>query len=205
MNNKFIILTAQGISLLFSPFYFPVVAFIALFLFSYLNMLPLIYKATVLANIWVFTIAIPRFGIYLYRKFNGWTRRQIGLRENRYVPYFFSITSNAALLYLMHTLYMPRFTLSIIVGALFIQVVCTLINPWIKICPYSAAAGGVIGALIAFSLIFMFNPTGWLCLVVLLSGLVGTARLILRQQTLLEIGTGTLVGILCGFCCIAYV
>lgn len=205
MNNKLILLIARSISLLFSPFYFPVVAFIGLFLFSYLNMLPLFYKTTLVAIIWVFTIAIPRFGIYLYRKINGWTRHQIGFRENRYVPYFFSITSYAALLYLMHTLHLPRFTLGIIAGALFIQVVNTVLNPWIKICPHSAAAGGVIGALIAFSLIFMFNPIGWLCLVVLLSGLVGTARLILRQQTLLEISTGTIVGILCGFCCIAYV
>ena len=39
-----IVLTSQVVSLLFSPFYLPVVAFAALFTFSYLNMLPLLTK-----------------------------------------------------------------------------------------------------------------------------------------------------------------
>ena len=205
MNNKLIILTAQAISVLFSPFYFPVVAFVALFLFSYLNVLPVTYKVLFVAIVWLFTIGIQRLCILLYRKVNGWTRHQIGRRENRYVPYLFSICSYAALLYFMKLLHLPHFTLGIIAGALLIQILGTLLNPWIKMCPHSAAAGGVIGALIAFSLIFMFNPVGWLCLVVLLNGLVGTSRLILRQQTFMEISTGTIVGILCGFFCIAYV
>ena len=61
MNNKLIILTAQAISVLFSPFYFPVVAFVALFLFSYLNVLPVTYKVLFVAIVWLFTIGIPRF------------------------------------------------------------------------------------------------------------------------------------------------
>ena len=55
MNNKIIILTAQAISVLFSPFYFPVVAFVALFLFSYLNVLPLTFKVLFVAAVWLFT------------------------------------------------------------------------------------------------------------------------------------------------------
>lgn len=40
MNNKYIVLTAQVISLLYSPFYLPVFAFLAVFSFSYLNTFP---------------------------------------------------------------------------------------------------------------------------------------------------------------------
>lgn len=202
MNNKIIILTAQVFSMLFSPFYLPVMAFIALFFFSYLNMLPLAYKAAFLGGVYLFTVLLPRLAIYLYRKLNGWTRHQLGRRERRYVPYLLSITSYATLLYLMNSLHMPRFTLGIIAGALAIQVACALVNPWMKVSTHSAASGGVIGALIAFSMIFLFDPTGWLCLTILLAGAVGTSRLILRQHTLAEIGLGTLIGILCGFFCI---
>ena len=97
---------------------------------------------------------------------------------------------------------MPRFTLGIIAGALVIQLVCALLNRWVKVSTHAAASGGVVGALLAFSLIFSFDPTGWLCLTVMLSGMVCTARLILRQHTLREIGWGVVIGFLSGFCCI---
>lgn len=199
MNNKLLVLTAQVLSLLFSPFYLPVVAFIVLFMFSYLNLYPPLYKLIILAVVYVFTVALPRLGIYLYRRLNGWTRHEIGRRERRFVPYLLSITCYAALLYLMYSLPMPRFTLGVITGALSIQVVCALMNRWIKVCAHSAASGGVIGALLAFSFIFNFDPTGWLCLTILLAGAVGTARLILRQHTLAELAWGTGVGLVCGF------
>ena len=72
-------------------------------------------------------------------------------------------------------------------------------NAWFKISTHAAASGGVVGALLAFSLIFSFDPTGWLCLTVLLSGLVCSARLVLRQHTMEELGYGVLVGLVCGF------
>lgn len=205
MNNKYLILTAQVISLLFSPFYLPVVAFIALFMFSYLNLYPLSYKLVFLCMVYVFTVALPRLAIYLYRRLNGWTRHQLGHREKRYVPYFLSIICYAALLYLMYSLHMPRFTLGIIAGALAIQVTCALLNKWVKVSTHSAASGGVIGALIAFSFIFNFNPTGWLCLCILLAGAVSSARLVLRRHTLDELAWGTAVGIVCGFACVLFV
>ena len=93
-----IVLTAQVVSLIFSPFYLPVMAFVPLLAFSYLNMLPIATKLVLLAMVYVFTILIPRFAIYLYRKFNGWTRHQLGKRERRFVPYLLSIASYAALL-----------------------------------------------------------------------------------------------------------
>ncbi len=199
MNNKLLVLTAQVISLLFSPFYLPVIAFIVLFLFSYLNLYPPLYKLIIIAMVYVFTVALPRLGIYLYRRLNGWTRHQLGRRERRFVPYILSIMCYAALLYLMYSLPMPRFTLGVVTGALTIQIACAIANHWIKVCAHSAASGGVIGALLAFSLIFNFDPTGWLCLTIVLAGAVGTARLILRQHTLGELAWGTGLGIVCGF------
>lgn len=205
LNNKYIILTARFVSQLFSPFYLPVVAFAVLLMFSYLNLLPFLYKALLLTAVYIFTVVLPRFSIFLYRKLNGWKRHQLVRRERRYVPYVLSITCYAVLLYLMDSLHMPRFTMGIIAGALAIQIVCALLNCWVKVSTHAAASGGVIGALMAFSLIFTFDPTPWLCLTILMSGLVCTSRLILRQHTLREVGWGTLVGIVCGWTCIVLI
>ncbi len=204
-ENKYLILTAQIISMVFSPFNMPVLAVVLLLMFSYLSYTPWAYKLIVLTMVYVFTILLPRLSIFAYRKLNGWSRHHLGKRANRYVPYILSITSYACLLYLMHSANMPRFTLGLIAGALVIQVVCAMLNNWIKVSTHAAAAGGVVGALTAFSLIFRFNPTSWLCLSVLLCGAVCTSRLILRQHRLPDVGIGVLVGIICGFCCIYYI
>lgn len=199
MNHRFLILAAQAVSLLFSPFYLLVVAFILLLVFSYLHLLPLSYKVLLLAIVYTFTVLLPRLSIYVYRKVNKLTSRQLGHRQNRYVPYLISILSYASLLYVMRRIHMPHFTLGIIVAALAIQVVCALINLRKKVSAHSAAAGGVVGALMGFSIIFVFNPMWALCSAVLLTGAVASARLILRQHTLGEVGLGVLVGVLCGF------
>ena len=185
--------------MLYAPFYLPVVAFIVLFMFSYLNMLPLATKAVLTLVVYFFTLLLPHIAIYAYRKINGWTRHQMSRRERRFVPYIMSIVSYAALLYLLYSIHMPRFTLGVIGGALTIQIVCAIVNSRIKISTHAAASGGVIGALMAFSFIFAFNPTWWLCLTVLLCGMVCTARLILRQHTYAEIGWGVAVGLVSGF------
>lgn len=48
-RTKNIILAARLFSMLFAPFYLPLVGLIALFLFSYLSLLPLFYKIFVLS------------------------------------------------------------------------------------------------------------------------------------------------------------
>lgn len=68
----------------------------------------------------------------------------------------------------------------------------------VEISMHSAGAGGVIGALVAYSVLFMFNPVWWLCVTVLISGAVGTARMLLRQHSLAQVVAGTLVGVVCG-------
>lgn len=198
MKDKYLILTAQVISMLFSPFYLPVIALIALFMFSYLSMLPVFYKLILLAMVYVFTVVLPRLSIFCFRRIKGWTRHQMSRRERRYVPYILSITCYSVLLYILHVMHL-RFIQDIIVGALAVQVICALLNGFIKMSTHAAASGAVVGALLAYSQIFFFDPTGWLCLTVILAGAVGTSRLILRQHTLTQIGVSTLVGFLCGF------
>ena len=205
ISNKVIIITAQVISLVFAPFYLPVVAFLVLFFYSYMSYMPWTYNVQIIFMVYCFTVILPRFGIYLYRKINGWTSHQLGKRERRMVPYFLSILCYAGLLILMNHLRMPRFTMGLILAALAVQVVCAIANSWIKVSTHAAASGGTIGILMAFSLIFHFDPTFPLCVCILLNGLVCSSRLILRQHSLADIWLGTFIGILCGFFCIIFV
>ena len=199
------ILAARVVSMLFTPFYLPIIGLIALFFFSYLSIFPLLYKLQVLIMTYLFTILLPTVMIHLYRRYQGWNLIELGQRERRMVPYIISIVCYFTCIYLMERLHMPHFIGSIIIAALLVQIVCAIINVWWKISTHTAAIGGVGGALFAFAEYLGFNPVWWLCLVFFVAGLLGTCRMILRQHSLAQVVAGFWVGFLCAAIAILFI
>lgn len=199
MKEKEIIFTAKVLSVLFTPFYLPILGLLILFIFSYLSLLPLTYKLFLLLMFYMFTVFLPTALIRFYRRYQGWTLIELGSRERRAIPYVISIFSYLLCYYIMAATHVPHFMGSILIAALVIQVACAIINLFIKISTHTAAIGGVTGALLAFSVIFSFNPVWWLCIVLLLAGMVGTSRMILRQHSLRQVVLGFLAGVACSF------
>ena len=62
-----LILSARVISAIFTPFYLPLLGLLALFVFSYLSLLPWVYKLTVLGIVFFFTVLLPTTLIRIYR------------------------------------------------------------------------------------------------------------------------------------------
>lgn len=197
MKEKNIIFTARIMSMIFTPFYLPIVGLIALFIFSYMSLLPMMYKLVMLAMVYLLTVVAPSLLIHLYRLCQGWTSHELGRKERRLVPYIISIVCYFACFFWMEYRNTPRVISIIVVVALTIQMVCALINIWWKISTHTAAIGGVEGGLVSYSIAFSFNPLWWLCFVLILAGAVGTARMILRQHSLSQVVTGFLVGVAC--------
>ncbi len=204
-REKQMILAARIVSMLFTPFYLPIVGLIALFLFSYLSIFPMAYKLQVLIMTYLFTILLPTVMIHLYRRYQGWNLIELGQRERRMVPYIISIVCYFSCIYLMERLHMPHFIGSIIIAALLVQIVCAIINVWWKISTHTAAIGGVGGALFAFAEYLGFNPVWWLCLVFFVAGLLGTSRMILRQHNLSQVVAGFWVGFVCAAIAILFI
>lgn len=205
MKEKYLIYGSKLMSILFAPFYLSLLAFLVMFIFSYMKLLPLNYKLLILGTVYVFTIALPLLGIMAYRRLSGLRRHQMTRRELRFVPYVITIVSYVCCLMLMWNLHIPYFMLSILVAALSVEVVCAIVNNWFRISTHAAAGGAMNGVLLGFSFIFNFNPVWWLCLTMLIAGLVGTSRLVLRQHSLKEVGWGTLTGFVCGLVCVLIV
>lgn len=199
MKEKNIILAARVMSMLFTPFYLPFIGLVALFVFSYMSLMPWQFKLMVLTMVYLFTILIPTLLIHGYRRYQGWTTIEIGQKERRMVPYIVAILCYFSCYYLMSTMRIPQFMANILVAALVIQVVCAIINVWWKISTHTAAIGGFAGALLAFSMLFSFNPLWWFCVIMVIAGMVGTSRMILRQHSLLQVIAGFLVGVIAGF------
>ena len=144
------LLTARVVSMVFTPFYLPLLGLIALFFLSYLRYYDPSFKFQVLAVVYFFTILLPTVLIHLYRKYQGWTLIELGRKERRMVPYVISILCYFTCVYIMELLHIPHFMASIVIAALVVQMVCALINVWWKISTHTAAIGGVAGALFVF-------------------------------------------------------
>lgn len=203
-RERNIIYAARVVSIVFTPFYLPLIGLMVLFTFSYLNLLPRAYRFQVLLLVYIFTILLPTLFIRFYRSYQGWSLVQLGHKEKRMVPYIISIACYMACLWVMEMLHIYHFISSIVIAGLIIQIVCAIINVWWKISTHTAAIGGMTGAVVAFAEIFGYNPVWWLCLLLVVSGVLGTARMILRQHTLPQVVVGFCVGFVCAFVAILY-
>ncbi len=199
MRDKTIIRIANVLSKIFTPFLGPMWAFIWLFFFSYLSLLPLGYKLYVLIAVLLFTVIVPCSGINIFRRVNKWTHIQLSTRENRFIPYILTIISYGVCYYIFSTMNTAQFMKGILVAALVAQILCTLINIKWKISTHMVGIGGLAGIYVAFSYVFGFNPIGGLSLLILLSGLLGSARMILRQHTLAQVIVGFVIGFFIGW------
>ena len=195
--DKTLIRTAKVISAIFTPFSIPFLAFLILFIFSYLRIMPIQYKLIVLGVVYCFTILMPTLTIFLFRKINGFSPEDLGERKRRFMPFLLTITSYVFCLVMMHRLNIPWYMTGIILAALIMMVICIVVNLKWKLSEHMAGVGAIVGGLVSFSALFGYNPVWWLCLFILIAGVLGTARIILQHHTLGEVLVGFAVGLIC--------
>ena len=195
--DRTLIRTARVISAVFTPFSIPFLAFLILFLFSYLRIMPIQYKLIVLGVVYCFTILMPTLTIFLFRKINGFSPEDLGERKRRFMPFLLTITSYVFCLVMMHRLNIPWYMTGIILAALIMMVICIIVNLKWKLSEHMAGVGAIVGGLVSFSALFGYNPIWWLCLFILIAGVLGTARIILQHHTLAEVLVGFVVGLIC--------
>lgn len=197
--DKTMLRVARITSIVFTPFSIPFLAFLVLFLFSYLRIMPILYKGIVLGIVYCFTILTPTITIFLFRKINGFARQELSERKKRYVPILLTIISYVFCLLMMRKLNIPWYMTGIIFVSLVISIICILVNLKWKLSEHMAGMGGIIGGLVSFSALFSYNPVVWLCLFNLIAGILGSARIVLGHHTLGEVLSGFVVGLVCSF------
>lgn len=197
IEEKTLIRIARMVSAIFTPFSIPFLAFLILFLFSYLSIMPIQYKLIVLGIVYCFTIVIPVLAIFIFKKINGFSAQELGERKKRYVPFFLTIISYVFCLLMMNRLNIPWYMSGIILATLIMMIICIVVNLKWKLSEHMAGAGAVIGGLVAFSALFGYNPVWWICLFILIDGVLGTARIILGHHTIGEVMGGFAVGFIC--------
>ena len=161
--------------------------------------MPILYKWIVLGIVYCFTILTPTITIFLFRKINGFARQDLSERKKRYVPILLTIISYVFCLLMMRKLNIPWYMTGIIFVSLVVSIICILVNLKWKLSEHMAGMGGIIVGLESFSALFSYNPVVWLCLFILIAGILGAARIVLGHHTLGEVLSGFVGGLVCVF------
>lgn len=89
---------------------------------------------------------------------------------------------------------MPRLVMAMIIGLMVTVLLLMIISLRYKISAHMAAMGGAVACLLWLGTAYGIWHTGYLCITVLLSGMVGTARLVLDAHDNRQLLLGFILG-----------
>ena len=204
-KKTFLGMVASFLSVLFHPIWVSLYAYVLLFCFTYLNVMPIQYIAFVLSIVVTFTIVTPSLFIGLYKWMNKYSLKDLTERKRRFIPYVLTFMSYLTCLITMYKMHFPHYFSGIIVAGVMCTIIGILLNIRWRISIHLIGCGMFIGGLLSYSLLFHFNPVWWLCGFILLSGIQGTARISYHQHTLLEIILGFVAGMFCSIAGILFI
>ncbi len=185
---------AKVISIVFHPILVPTLAFLLL-LFSglYDMMLTSEAKRFIVLVIFFTTATLPMLSIAVMA-FNPRFDFLMQNSSNRVIPLLFtSVFYYVGFVLLSRIHFLPVFKLFMIASVLLIVALLLISFKW-NISIHMAAIGAVTATFFAVSFRTGVNPTAALIILVLVSGLLGTAQLVLNKNNLLQVAAGYILG-----------
>jgi membrane-associated phospholipid phosphatase len=190
---------ANIISIVFHPLLMVTYGMLLALNFTYLAIYPLALKLSLTGSIFFCTVAAPGSIITLMIKSGVTDDMELTNRRKRVIPYLLFIVSNVACLFYLYKMQLPFWILSMFMGVCVSLIAALCINFVWKISIHALGVGGLLGSIMGVARIQMTNPYELLILVVIIAGLVGTARIILEKHTPMQVYTGFLLGLICTF------
>ncbi len=194
--NKILSASARITSIVFHPLLIPTLGFLLLFNSGfYFTLIPWSLKRMVLMVVFLSTCLLPALGIWLLG-INQKIDLKMDKNSDRILPLILSsIFYYAGYMVLQRLPIFPIYKF-FLVASILVQIALLFISLKWKISTHSAAIGGLLGGFLAMSFLFQENPLLILTLLVLISGMVGTSRLILEKHTNSQVYSGFLTGFL---------
>lgn len=182
------------VSTIFHPIIIPSLGFLLLFSSGFYDtMLTTDAKRFILLVIFFSTATLPMLSIAVLALNSGFDFLMPNSRD-RIVPLLFtSVFYYIGFILLGRIHFLPVFKLFMIGSVLLIVVLLFISFKW-KISIHMAAVGAVTATFFALSFRLGINPMAAIIIMVIVSGLLGTARLILNKNSLLQVAAGYVVG-----------
>ncbi len=188
------------ISVIFQPLMMATYGCLMLFflipdtVYDYLT--PLNNKIRITFVVFLFTCLFPIINIFLLYKFKRVRSITLSHQEERTYPYLTTTIFYFGLFYLLMDVNIWNNIKTFIVGGGLAILACALINIKYKISAHMTGIGGLLGILIASSYLIKFDMTIYYILVIVIAGLIGTSRMILKEHSASQVYSGFFLGLL---------
>lgn len=183
-----------------SPLIMPTYGVFLVLWVSVLCLLPYGSRVAVLLVCMGITCIVPLIFLSVLRHFNLVKDLHVNIREQRLIPYLFAALCYAvAAYYLYSNCHAPTWFVMFMVGTCITVLLLALINLKWKISAHMAGIGGVIGLIYQIHVqgLSAFDLMWLLCLSILVAGLLGSSRLVLKRHDIWQVLAGVILGFLC--------
>lgn len=202
LGEKITDVVSNLLSWILVPLLMPVYGLMLAFGLSILDVAPMgmrIAFTLIVAGICVF---VPMVLILLLKKMGMINDVGLNGRQERLVPYIITIICFGATAWFMAAKGAPLWLSLFFAGGALATVICTVVNFWWKISAHAAGIAGVVALLIRIEKDGSAEPElfFWLILTLLLTGLLGSARVWLGRHTVWQV----LAGYAVGFCSVFF-
>lgn len=190
-------LIARILSTVLHPLLMPLYGMLLVLFYSYMSFFPWRFKGITLGIVVLFTLVIPMLSIWLLKFMKLIKSVTLNNRADRKLPYLVSIFSYVACGILFYKMNMPLWLLGFIGGGILSLIIASVITIWWKISAHLTGIGGLTGCALFLTQGFGMLPFGWLIALVLLTGMLGSSRILLGRHTFWQVIAGSVNGFLC--------
>jgi len=192
-------ITAKIISIIFHPLIMPIFGLLIIFnTDSYINYaIPDELKRAVILLVGTSTFIIPLLISLLLLNRKLINSLEMETQKERVIPYAFTIIFYVFTLYLLRKAPIPPIIFNFVTGATLSVIMAFIINIKWKVSAHMIGVGGLIGALVCISIILEVYITPFIVIALIVAGLIGSSRLILKAHNPLQIYIGFAIGLLC--------
>ena len=199
--EKFRNLFARVVSGVFSPLMSGTYAMILAIWLSFLTYNPFKAKAIVLMVTFVATCVVPVLAIFGLWKAGVVKAPGLNDRRDRLAPYLVTVAGYCAVAVYTRFVNAPVWLTFMVSGAALALLVITVVNRWWKISGHGAGMGGLCGVVFFMMLsgVEVAPLTVEFLALILLSGIVGSSRLVLGRHTPWQVAAGWAMGFAASF------
>lgn len=190
---------ANIISTLFHPLLMITYGIILSLLYTYLAIYPTNMKLIMIGGAFVCTAVIPGLFILLLKFSGSISDLELSNRRERVLPFLIMIFSVLVYVFFVRRLQVPFWLIGLLIGAALSLFLSLGINFYWKISVHGIGIGGLLGAVMGISRIHMMNSYILFMALILIAGLVATARIILNKHTPMQMYGGICLGFICTF------
>lgn len=146
--------------------------------------------------VFMFSFVFPVLNIYILVKLKRIPNLTLSNQKDRTFPLFITALFYFGLFYLLMDINIWNSIKLFIIGGAVCILITTLINLKYKISAHMVGLGGVLGILISVSYLIRFDMTPYYIIIIIITGIVAFARLVLNEHKPAQLYLGFFLGLI---------